>query len=436
MFFEFLILFALILVNGFFSMAEMSVVSARKARLRHEAENGKKNYRLALETAEAPSRFLSTIQVVITLIGTLTGALGGATVAQALEDAFTRLGVLQSIAVPLAIGIVVLLTTFVSVIFGELVPKSLALSRPETIAATVVRPIRIIAVIFSPIVRLLSSTTDFVVGLLGLRREASPPVTEEEVKVLIAQGAEAGVFDDREREMVEGVLALGDMRVTSLMTPRLEVVFVQLEESAATARTTLLENVRYGYLPAVENDLDHVIGMLPVKEALAAIVEDRFSELRGFLLKPVFIPESLTALEAISAIKDGEVRTALIIDEYGGVSGLVSLTDLMEAVVGELPQTGDAEEPEMVQRTDGSWLVDGSMPVGDFLEALDIEYIASPGDYETVAGLVLDRLGSIPKAGDICRWDGLRIEVVDMDGNRIDKILVYRETKHEQGSSE
>jgi putative hemolysin len=428
---ELLVVFALILVNGFFSMAEMAVVSSRKARLRHEAENGKKNYALALATAESPSRFLSTIQVVITLIGTLTGALGGATVAKGLESIFLALPLVAPFATPLSLGIVVLVTAFVSVIFGELVPKSLALSKPESIAAAVVRPIRGLAWVFSPLVHLLSGTTDGIVSLLGVRQGGSAPVTEEEVKVLIAQGAEAGIFDDREREMVEGVLALGDKRVTSLMTPRPEVVFIRQDASPEEARKTILENSEYGYIPFVDGDLDRALGLIPVKAALAAIALGRFNEPRSLVKKAVYVPESLAALEAVSAIRSGEVRSALIVDEYGGVSGLVALSDLLEAVVGDFSLMGKAEEPSMVRREDGSWLVDGSMPVDEFLAALEMVDAVGQGDYETVAGLVLDRMGSIPRAGDICRWDGIRFEVMDMDGNRIDKLLVSREPDSE-----
>ena len=208
------------------------------------------------------------------------------------------------------------------------------------------------------------------------------------------------------------------------MIPRPEVVFLDLNEGPEIARKTILDNSRYGYLPAVEGDLDRVVGMLPLKEALAAIVEGRFGDPRALLEKPILIPESLTALKAFSAIKGGSVKTALIIDEYGGVSGLLSLADLMETVVGELPLTGDAEEPEMIRRDDGSWLVDGALSVEEFLAELSIGEQPDEGDYETVAGLVLDRMGSIPRAGDTCRWDGLRFEIMDMDGNRIDKILV------------
>jgi putative hemolysin len=423
---ELLVIFILILINGFFSMSEMAVVSSRKARLRHEAESGKKNYQLALDTAESPSRFLSTIQVVITLIGTLTGAFGGATVARGLEDLFHKTSMSASVAAPLAIGIVVVLTAFVSVILGELVPKNIALARPERIAAAVVRPIRALAVVFSPIVRLLSGTTEGIVSALGGTPEDVAPVTEEEVKVLIAQGAEAGVFDDREREMVEGVFSLGDRRITSLMTPRTDVILVQADATAEEAKRLVLENVRFGYLPVADGDLDRVVGMLPVKDALAALASGDLGNIHAIMKKPVFVPEGLTALEAVSAIKIGAVRTALLVDEYGGVSGLVALSDLMQAVVGELPRSGDADTdaPSMVRREDGSWLVDGSLLVDEFLDGIGKAELRGQGEYETVAGLVLDRMGSIPKAGDICSWDGCRIEVMDMDGNRIDKILV------------
>jgi putative hemolysin len=421
---EIILMLALVLVNGFFALAEMAVVSSRKARLRHEAEQGRKGYALVLATAENPSQFLSTIQIVMTLIGTLTGAVGGATVAQGLEKTVEKVPLLANISQPLSLGIVVVVTTFVSVILGELVPKHLALSRPETIAAVVIRPLRGFAFVFSPLARFLSAVTHLVVGLFGIHAHAEPAVTEDEVKVLIAQGAEAGVFEDREREMVEGVLSLGDRRVTSLMTPRTEVILVDLEDSPEETRRTVIENARYAYLPVVEGDLDRVVGLLPVKEALAAIVQGTFPGAREFMRKPVLIPESMTALKAFAAIKESGVKTALILNEYGGVAGLVALGDIMESVVGDLPQTGDEDEPEMTRREDGSWLVDGALPIEAFIDVLDLEGLPDEGDYETVAGLVLNVMGVIPRPGDRCHWLGCRIEIVDMDGNRIDKVIV------------
>jgi len=421
---ELVILLGLILLNGFFSLSEMAVVSSRKARLRHEADRGGKGYRLALETAENPSRFLSTIQVVITLVSILAGAFGGATIATSLADVLKKVPFLSSVAGPLSVGIVVVCTTFVSVVFGELVPKSLALARPERIAAAVIRPVRACALIFMPISRLLAAVTDRVVRLIGPKTDAEPPVTEEEVRVLVAQGAEAGVFEDSERDMVEGVLSLGDRRITSLMTPRTDLVSIDLEGEHSEARATLLANARYGYLPVVQGDLDHLVGLLPVKDALAAVANGTLGAIEPLLQKPVLLPASISPLKALSAMKEGGSKAAIILDEYGGVSGLVTLSDLLESIVGELPYTGDEAEPEIVRRDDGTYLVDGSMSVDRFVEELALDKELGEGDYDTVAGLVLEKMGTIPRAGDKCRWDGCTLEVVDMDGNRIDKVLV------------
>jgi putative hemolysin len=423
---ELLILLCLILLNGFFSLAEMAIVSSRKARLKHEADGGSKKYKLALETAESPSRFLSTIQVVITLIGTLAGAFGGATVARSLEDSLAAIPFLASTAGPLSVAIVVILTTFVSVILGELVPKNIALSRPEAIAAAVIGPVRLFALVFSPLARFLSAVTDLIVSLLGAKRGQAPAVTEEEVRVLIAQGTETGVFENSEREMVEGVLSLGDRRVTSLMTPRTEVLYFDLHDGAEEARRQVIENARYAYLPAVDGDLDKVVGMLPVKECLAAIAADDFADPRSFLRAPVFVPESVSALRAFAALKEGGAKSALILDEYGGVSGLISLSDIVESVVGDMPGAGDEEEPEITRRQDGSYLIDGSLTLDRFGEELGLG-LERFEDYDTVAGLVLDRMGTIPRAGDRCRWEDFIFEVLDMDGNRIDKLLVTRD---------
>jgi len=421
---EIAIILALILLNGFFSLSEMAIVSSRKARLRHEAEKGRKGYRLALETAENPSRFLSTIQVVVSFVGILAGAYGGATVAQTLARTLKQIPFLSASAGTVSVIIVVVVTTLVSVVLGELVPKNLALARPEPIAAAVIRPLRVFAVVFAPLARLLSGATELVIVLLGAKGAREPAVTEDEIRVLIAQGAETGVFEAREREMVEGVLSLGDRRVKSLMTPRTDVVYVDMRSGLEAARDLLLGNSRYGYLPAVDENLDRVIGMLPVKECLAAIATAQFDDLWRFLRKPVLVPESISALKAFSALKEGGVKTALILDEYGGVAGLVSLSDLMESIVGSLPFTGNEDEPEIIRRDDGSYLVDGSLPIDRFIEGLGLEGEPGGGDYDTVAGLVLDRMGTIPHAGEKCRWGDCLLEIVDMDGNRIDKILV------------
>ena len=436
---EILLILTLILLNGFFSLSEMAIVSSRKARLRHEAEQGRENYRLALRVASEPGRFLSAIQVAITLIGILTGAVGGATLSHNLSLWLAGIPALKGIAAPLAVGVVVVFTTLFSVILGELVPKSLALSRPETIAAAVIRPLGVLSAAFSPLVRFLSGATSLVVRLLGFSPARGPDVTEDEVKVLIAQGTESGIFENSEKEMVEGVLNLDDRRVTAFMTPRTDVVAIDISgEKTATSqdreeREEIVAHADFAYLPVIEGDLDKIVGMLDVREALASMVRDGIFDLRAHLVEPVLIPETISALKALSILKDKAAGTALIVDEYGGVSGLVTLSDLLESVLAGLAQGDSDEIPGLLQREDGSYLVDGALAIAEFAESMELdEGTLDPNAYDTVAGLVLDCMGSIPKAGDSCDWNGLHIEIMDMDGNRIDKVLVRKREEPER----
>ncbi|PKL05944.1 MAG: hypothetical protein CVV53_06870 [Spirochaetae bacterium HGW-Spirochaetae-9] len=434
---ELILILALIFLNGFFSLSEMSIVSSRKARLRHEAEKGKKNYRMALEAAEEPGRYLSAIQVAITLIGILTGAVGGATLSRNLEAWLSGFPALLRLAQPLSVAILVFITTLVSVILGELVPKSLALSRPESIAAAVIRPLAILGIVFDPLVRFLSGATTLIVRILGFSRAPSPEVTEDEVKILIAQGAESGVFENTEKEMVEGVLNLDDRRVTSFMTPRIDVVAIDEEDGKSAAKAELIAHADFSYLPVIEGDLDKVVGMLNVRKALASLVRDGSLDIASHLTAPVLIPETISALKALSILKDNEARTGLIIDEYGGVSGLVTMSDLMESVLAGLAQKESDEVPGIIEREDGSWLVDGNLDIAQFAESMlldDSEF--DDAAYDTVAGLVLDCMGSIPKEGERCEWNEFHIEIVDMDGHRIDKVLVSRIVEVKRGSEE
>jgi putative hemolysin len=430
MFAEIVLILALILLNGLFSLSEMAIVSSRKARLRHEAEQGKAAYMLALAAAEQPGRFLSAIQVAITLIGILTGAVGGATISTSLGAWLSGFPRLAPIATPLSVGIIVLVTTLVSVILGELVPKNLALSRPEAISAAIIRPLSVIARIFDPLVRLLSGTTNLLVKLFGFSHKDEPEVTEDEVKILIAQGAETGIFENSEKEMVEGVLNLDDRRVTAFMTPRTDVVTLNLEDGIPQLRAELLQKADYALLPVIEGDLDRIAGMLNVRKALAAIATlpaGTAFDPKSYCQPPVLIPETVSALRAMAILKDKSARTGLIVDEYGGVSGLVTMADLLESVLAGLDDDESDSTPGVVQREDGSFLVDGALAIPEFAEALELEEAMFDMDaYDTVAGLVLDCMGTIPHAGDHCEWQSLRIEIMDMDGHRIDKVLVSR----------
>ena len=423
---EFLVLLLLILLNGFFSLSEMALVSSRKARLKSEADKGKSAYQLAFKTRESPSRYLSTIQVAITLIGILTGTVSGTTISQRLAAWLATFPALEKYAASISIAVVVLAITFLSVIIGELVPKSIALHNPEQIAAFTIRPMHFLSVLFFPVVRLLSAATDGLVRLMGFHRAAESAITPEEVKILVEQGEESGVFETAEREMVEGVLNLDDRRVTMFMTPRTDVVALDTADSREAHVRAIIENAEFGYLPVVEGDLDHAIGMLEVKRALTRLAQGRFAGIRECMQSAVMIPESFSGLQALGILKNAKKSAGLIVDEYGGVSGLVTIGDLLE-VVANLSEIEQQEEPQIFKRSDGSYLVDGSMPIDEFAEALELNVEQfSREDYDTVAGFVLHRTGTIPKAGDTIEWPPLSIEVVDMDGKRIDKVLVKK----------
>ena len=423
---EFLVLLLLILLNGFFSLSEMALVSSRKARLKSEADKGKSAYQLAFKTRESPSRYLSTIQVAITLIGILTGAVSGTTISQRLAAWLATFPALEKYAASISIAVVVLAITFLSVIIGELVPKSIALHNPEQIAAFTIRPMHFLSVLFFPVVRLLSAATDGLVRLMGLHRAAESAITPEEVKILVEQGEESGVFETAEREMVEGVLNLDDRRVTMFMTPRTDVVVLDTADSREAHVRAIIEHAEFGYLPVVEGDLDHAIGMLEVKRALTRLAQGCFAGIRECMQLAVMIPESFSGLQALGILKDAKKSAGLIVDEYGGVSGLVTIGDLLE-VVANLSEIEQQEEPQIFKRSDGSFLVDGSMPIDEFAEALELNVEQfSREDYDTVAGFVLHRTGTIPKAGDTIEWPPLSVEVVDMDGKRIDKVLVKK----------
>lgn len=424
---ELALIFLLILLNGFFSLAEMALMASRKARLRSEAEKGDKAYKMALETAENPGRFLSTIQVAITLIGILTGAIGGATISQSLTAWLASIPPLANAASALAVAIVVAATTTASVILGELVPKNLALSKPEVISAKLIRPMAIFSAIFYPLVKFLTVITDAIVRLLGLKANREPEVTEEEVKVLIAQGTESGIFESSEKGMVEGVLELDDRRITSYMTPRTEVAALDLADPEISPLQFIMDHAQYAFLPAMEEDLDKIAGMIPVRPALAAFLRDRNTDIHSILVPPVFIPETISALRALAILRESKISTALIVDEYGGVSGLVTRGDLLGSVLSGIDEGASAEIPGVVKRSDGSFLVDGALPIADFSDSLDLDETLFDTDlYDTVAGLVLACMGSIPKAGESCDWQNLHIEIMDMDGNRIDKVLVEK----------
>jgi putative hemolysin len=430
--FEILIILVLIIANGVFSMSEMAIVSARKVRLQQLANQGDVNARVALKLAESPNHFLSIVQVGITLINILNGVFGGATIAKRLGEYVKLVPFLSSYSEPIAFSVVVLVITYLSLIVGELVPKRLALNNPERIAAFVAIPMRALAALASPIVHLLSASTEMVLRLLGIRPSSEPQVTEEEIKILIEQGTEAGTFEEAEQDMVERVFRLGDRPVSAFMTPRPDIVWLDLEDSPEENRQKMSDS-GYSRYPVCQEGLDNVLGIVPVTDLLARSFRGESLDLTMGLRQPVFVPESTRGLKVLELFKQTITHMALVVDEYGVIQGLVTLNDIMSEIVGDVPAEPGQEEPQAVQREDGSWLLDGMLPVEEFLELFDMEEweYDERGSYQTLGGFVINHLGRIPAAADYFEWQDMRIEVMDMDGNRVDKVLVVPKPNRE-----
>ncbi len=406
-------------------MSEMAIVSARKVRLQQLANQGDVKARAALKLAESPNHFLSTVQVGISLIGILTGAFGGATIATRLAVYVRLVPFLAPYSEPISFGIVVLSITYLSLIVGELVPKRLALNNPERIASIVAIPMRALSAIASPMVYLLSASTDLILRLLGITASTDPQVTEEEIKILIEQGTEAGTFEEAEQDMVERVFRLGDRQVSYLMTPRPDIVWLDLDDSAEENRQKMFDNA-YSRYPVCQGGLDNVLGVIPVTDLLARSFRGEPLDLTVGLRQPVFVPESTRGLKVLELFKQTITHMALVVDEYGVIQGLVTLNDIMSEIVGDVPSIDGQDQPQAVQREDGSWLLDGMLPVEEFLELFGMEEWESEerGSYQTLGGFVITHLGRIPAAADHFEWQSMRIEVMDMDGNRVDKVLV------------
>jgi len=424
--FELLVLLLLILANGVFAMSEMSVISARKPRLLDLAERGDRRARAALDLANSPNRFLATVQIGITLIGILAGAFGGATLAQSLSEGLDRVPALAQYSQPLAFTLVVMMTAYLSLILGELVPKRLALNNPEAIAIKIAAPMRWLSAIAYPLVHLLSLSTEAVTNLFGISTHAENQfATEEEIKVMVRQGAEAGMFEVAEQDMVERVFHLADQYVGALMTPRLEIVWLNLSDPEEVNRRKIIEtgNSRY---PVCQDHLDNILGLAHVTDLIARSLAQEPIDLASNLRQPLFVPERTTALKVLELFKQSGTHMALVVDEYGVLQGIVTLNDVMEILIGGLPFVDHNYEAPIVQREDGSWLIDGMVSIEKLKEVFDIEELPGEerGNYQTLGGFVITQLGRIPSAADYFEWGGLRFEVMDMDGKRIDKMLI------------
>jgi putative hemolysin len=422
---EILLILLLIVANGVFSGSEIAVVSARKIRLEQLADRGNRKARVALNLATAPNDFLSTVQIGITLIGILSGAVGGATVAQRLKPVFDGVSALQPYSETISVAIVVTIITYLSLVIGELVPKRIALNDPEQIACTVAQPMRLLSRVTAPLVHILGGSTNALLKLLGIRASDEPDITEEEIKVLIRQGAEAGMFEESEHEMVERVFRLGDRSIKAMMTPRTEIDWLDIEAPLEEHLQEVMGS-NYSRFPVGRGSLDNCVGVIRGRNLLTAQLSGQLVNLEAMLQPPLYVAESTPVLNVIEQFKQTGVHIALVTDEYGGIEGLVTVNDLMEAIVGDLPSVEDQDDPLIVQREDGSWLLDGSLDIHDLKDLVEKESLPdeSTGNFHTIGGFVTHFLRHIPKSGEHFEWSGLRFEVMDMDGTRVDKVLV------------
>lgn len=421
--FEIAIIVALTLLNGVFAMSELAVVSSRKARLQHLADQGDRGARTALRLIEEPSRFLSTVQIGITLVGVVAGAYGGATLGDRLGQWLDGFPALAGKGEILGVGGVLVVITYLSIVLGELIPKRIALKNPERIAALIAPPMRALSRIAGPFVWLLGASTDLLLRLLGLHGAREETVTEEEIRSMISEGTETGVFALAEKEMIDGVLRLADRTVRSIMIPRPDVVWLDPGKPQAE----LLEAIRsFGHsrYPVCRGALDELVGVVHTRDLLGAVVQGRPFDLEAGAAKPLVVHDGTPILKLLDLMKNSGHHLAMVVDEYGSIEGLVTLTDILEIIAGDLPEAGEAVETAAIRREDGSWLVEGWMPVDEFEDTVGVRGLRDAGDFHTLAGLVLHRLGHVPQAGEWFEWNGVRFEVVDMDGRRIDKVLV------------
>ncbi|MBI4741892.1 MAG: HlyC/CorC family transporter [Betaproteobacteria bacterium] len=422
------LLILLVLINGVFAMSEIAVVSSRKSRLQNLADDGSLGAGAALSLHQEPASFLSTIQVGITSVGILSGAIGEAALADPLAVWLAGAGFLAPYEKSIALTITVVGLTYFSVVVGELVPKRLAMLAPEGIASLVSRPMIVLARISHPLVVVLSGSCSAILKLLGTKQREESPVTDDEIKVLMEQGAEAGVFHASEQEIVSNVLRLDEQRIAAIMTPRREMFVIDLDEDEDTIRQAIVDS-EYSRLAVCRNGLEHVIGILQTGDLLKKALHGRsisVAEIESVLRPPLYIPESVSTTQLLENFRRARLQFALIVNEYGDVQGLVTLTDVLAAIVGELSVPEALEDRDMVQRDDGSWLIDGDVGVERLKSILDISgdlLGEEQHNFHTVGGFVMHTLGRIPSAADHFEEAGWRFEVMNMEGNRVDKVL-------------
>lgn len=435
---DIVIILGLILVNGVFAMSEIAVVSAKRIRLQKLSENGSRGATAAIELADSPSRFLSTIQVGITLIGIFNGAFGEASLVARLAPQIAALPFAGDYAREIALGIVVVGITFASLILGELVPKRIAMQYPESVASLVAAPMQWLSRVMGPFVKILTITTDFMLKILGLHHKKDDAVTEDEITGLFKEGTEAGLFEKTEHDIVSRALRLDDQRVAALMTPRMDVHFIDLADPLETNLLKIADSP-YNRFPVCNGGLSDVVGVVHAGSLFEQTIRGKQVDINAAVKPPLFVPETVSAMQLLETLKKNRAELALVIDEYGEIEGIVTLSDVLGALVGDVSVIDEHHEEDAVRREDGSWLVDAGISFGRFREVLETEVFfpeEGSGAYHTLAGFVLTKLGHIPQISEQFEWEGYRFEVVDMDRNRIDRLLVTRAEPSEPGSTD
>ncbi len=420
---EILIILLLILLNAFFALSEIAVVSSRRARLQQYALDGRRGAATALRLADDPTGFLSSVQVGITLIAILAGAYGEAALAEPLRQVLADVPLFAPYAPSVSSAIIIVSLTFVSLIVGELVPKRLALRNPERLACIVAPPMLLLSKIAHPVIWFLRQVTELALRLFTAPPVEDPRMTEEEVKTLIAEGTEAGVFEPAEKEMLEGVLRVADRSVRSIMTPRPDVVWLDLNDSVEETYDTIAGS-GHSRFPVARHDVDNIIGIVHSKDLLGLTRQGNQIDLKSVARDPIYVHEGTPILKLLESFRASTVHMAVVLDEHGTIQGIVTPTDILVAIAGDLPEREGEDEPNAIMRADGSWLLDGQMPVYEVERTLEIRGLsAHEHEYTTLAGFVLTQLGHIPVPGEVFDWNDWRFEVVDLDGRRIDKVL-------------
>jgi len=422
------IIILLIILNGLLALSELAIVSSRKTRLEQWAKEGNSKAARALELASSPDSFLSTIQIGITFIGILAGAFGGATVAEPIIGYIGLLPALSQYSGAIGVTIVVVCITYFSLVIGELVPKRIALNNPERLACLVASPIKRLSWLVRPLVVLLNRSTNLVLRIVHVKPSADPAVTEEEIKLLIDKGTQEGTLQEFEQDTIERVFRLADRLVSVLMTHRADIISLNINESEEESKKKIAY-YKYSYFPVVKDTMDNILGVIRVKDLLALFMEARPFNMKEICRKPIFVTEKTAAVKLLELFKTSKMHIAFVVDEYGAIQGLVTFGDILRSVFEDVEDTPE-EEREIMKREDGSWLISGSLPLDEFIDYMET---GRPDEEEraginTVAGFVMAKLGAVPSEGQHFVWKGLRFEVVDMDGRRVDKVLVSRKS--------